>query len=160
MRGQLPAGLVIQTSEILNEIWSEICQQAEQDQLQDWLTDETLLEDIRAAVNSKTKSYRYVLPTQIAAKLADLSLDARCIQVARGGSGAFDARTIAHKVIVPFDQANNSVLGGSSEPYVNNPLRILEISLSYANAQKESYRLGAFVSFTRYCRREAGPKIH
>ena len=72
MRGQLPVGLVIQTSEILNEVWSEICQKAEQDQLQDWLTDETLLEDIRAGVNSKTKSYRYVLPTQIAAKFSGL----------------------------------------------------------------------------------------
>lgn len=125
-----------EASEILERTWSEICSLAEQGQLQDWLDDDTLIESIRGAINSTAKSFRYVLPTQVIAKLADSSLDCRCLQAARGGSGAFDARTIAHRVVVPFDQANDRVLGGSPEPYVNNPLRVPEVSASYRSAQR------------------------
>jgi hypothetical protein len=51
-------------------------------------------------------------------------------------SGSFDARTVAHQVIVPFDQANESVLGGAPEPYVNNPVRVPEVSARYRAPQK------------------------
>ncbi len=95
-------------------------------------------DEVSACINSSTKSYRYVLPTQILAKVVDSSLDCRCIQVKRGGQGAFDARTIAHGVIVPFDQENHRVLGGSPEPYVNNPLRVTEITPDNRDAQKDS----------------------
>jgi hypothetical protein len=91
--------------------------------------DDSLLLSIRECVNSQTKTYRYVLPTQLIAKYSDPSIDARCVQVQRGGKGAFDARSIAQNVIVPFDRTHYNVLGGSPEPYVNNPLRVPEISL-------------------------------
>jgi hypothetical protein len=78
---------------------------------------------VAASVNSRTKTYRYVLPTQLVSKLVDPNLDARCLQEGAPFPGAFDARTIAHDVIVPFDRANENVLGGSTEPYTSNPLR-------------------------------------
>ncbi|MBN2379715.1 restriction endonuclease, SacI family [candidate division WOR-3 bacterium] len=96
-----------------------------------------ITDTINRSINSKTKSYRYVLPTQVVAKLANPMLDARCLQTGRGGVGAFDARSVAHKVIVPFDKDNENVLGGSPEPYVNNPLRCPELSLKYRNQQKD-----------------------
>jgi len=37
---------------------------------------------------------------------------------------------------VPFDQANESVLGGAPEPYVNNPVRVPEVSQKYRGPQK------------------------
>lgn len=92
---------------------------------------------ISDSVNSKTISYRYVLPTQLIAKVANSSLDCRCIQVSRRGTGNFDARSICKKVIVPFDKDNEEVLGGSPEPYVNNPLRVPEISSSHRSGQKD-----------------------
>ncbi len=49
------------------------------------------------------------------------------------------ARQVAHKVIVPFDQQHNQVLGGSKEPYVNNPLRYPGITLDYRNQQRKSF---------------------
>jgi len=128
--------IITETTAILNRYWSEISTLAEKEKLNDWIDDKSLIESIRVVTNSSTKSYRYVLPAQIAAKLADSSLDCRCLQASRGGRGAFDARTVAHKVIVPFDQANENVLGGSPEPYVNNPLRVPEISIKYRTAQK------------------------
>lgn len=128
--------LADKSEEVLQKTWKEISHLAEMQKLKDWVKDANLLANIHSCVNSKIKSYRYVLPTQIAAKLADPSLDCRCLQASRGGSGAFDARTVAHSVVVPFDQASESVLGGSQEPYVNNPLRVPEVSERFRGAQK------------------------
>ncbi len=128
--------LTTDASRILGQAWDEVKALAESRRLKDWLRDAKLIKTIHRCINSRIKTYRYVLPTQIVAKLADHSLDCRCLQASRGGPGAFDARTIAHKVVVPFDQANESVLGGSQEPYVNNPLRVPEISQTYRAAQK------------------------
>jgi hypothetical protein len=96
--------------------------------------------DIAAAIvrsiNSKTKTYRYVIPTQILAKVVEPALDCRSIQEGASLAGAFDGRTICHSVIVPFDRANHNVLGGSTEPYVNNPLRIASVTAAFRGAQK------------------------
>lgn len=132
----MPKDLVTQASRILDDAWQGICAIAKTGRLEDCLHDEQLCEGVRRVIASSTKSYRYVLPTQLIAKLADPDLDCRCLQASRGGPGAFDARTVAHKVVVPFDQANDNVLGGSPEPYVNNPLRVPELSDKYRAAQK------------------------
>ncbi len=39
-------------------------------------------------------------------------------------------------MIVPFDRAHERVLGGSPEPYVNNPLRVPGITQDYRGPQK------------------------
>ena len=89
-------------------------------------------------LKSSTKSYHYVLPTQLLSKTVEHSLDCRSLQVSYGKPGAFDARSIAHKVIVPFDKKNHNVLGGSAEPYVNNPLRCPSVTLDNEAKQKNS----------------------
>lgn len=91
---------------------------------------------IEDSVNAQTKSYRYVLPTQLLAKVVDPALDCRSVQADSGLDQAFDARSICQKVIVPFDRENQNVLGGSTEPYVNNPLRIPAIKPEFKKAQK------------------------
>jgi len=93
-------------------------------------------ETIRECLTSKTKSYRYVLPTQLLSKSVDHSLDCTSLQVGHESPGSFDARTIAHYVIVPFDVDNYGVLGGSKEPYVNNPLRCPAVSVAYRGRQR------------------------
>lgn len=130
-----PAELVDAARKILDGLWKQVGRRSGASGLRDIIQGK-LATDIRAAVNSKSKSYRYVLPTQLAAKAASPDLDCRCLQMARGGRGAFDARTIAHGVVVPFDQTNNNVLGGSPEPYVNNPLRVSEVSAKFREPQK------------------------
>src|SRR5438552_5059114 len=122
--------------EILRVEWAKISALAEAKKLKDWLSNPKLLEAVNLSTNSPTKTYRYVLPTQVLSKLADSSLDSRCLQASRGGYVAFDARTVAHEVIVPFDQQNENVLGGSDEPYVSNPLRVSEVSAINRGAQK------------------------
>lgn len=94
-------------------------------------------EAIDRSINSKTKTYRYVLPSQLLPKLVEPSLDCRAVQVGASLPGAFDARSICQHVIVPFDRANDNVLGGSAEPYANNPLRIPAIVPEHRSAQKD-----------------------
>lgn len=94
-------------------------------------------EAVDRSINSRTKSYRYVLPTQVLAKVVDPELDSRSLQEGSGLAGSFDARSLCHTVIVPFDRANHSVLGGSPEPYVNNPLRVPALSTAHRAAQRD-----------------------
>lgn len=94
-------------------------------------------EAIRNLLRCKTKTYRYVLPTQILAKTTNHSFDCRCVQVGREPvQGNFDARSINEKVVIPFERENKNPLGGSSQPYVNNPLRVPEITDRFAYKQK------------------------
>src|SRR5690606_24687256 len=90
------------------------------------------------SITGATKTYHYVLLTQLLAKVVQPDLDCRSVQAGNFPyPGAFDARTIAHKVVVPFDKDNQNVLGGSVEPYVNNPLRVPGILPEYRSQQKD-----------------------
>lgn len=93
-------------------------------------------EAVKRSISSRTKSYRYVLPTQTLAKIVDPQLDARSLQEGSSLVGSFDARSLCHAVVVPFDRKNHNVLGGAPEPYVNNPLRIPSIQAEHRSAQK------------------------
>ena len=59
-------------AEILKAEWEKICSLAESGKLREWLDESNLLKAAHASVNSSTKTYRYVLPTQILSKLADV----------------------------------------------------------------------------------------
>jgi hypothetical protein len=85
---------------------------------------EAVRDAISRSIESKTKTYRYVLPTQLLSKVANPSLDCRAVQANAALPGAFDARSIAQHVIVPFERNTENVLGGAPEPYANNPMRI------------------------------------
>lgn len=124
--------------EYLRQRWKRIVSTFEQEDAIEPLAKEynPLKANIRSCLTSKTKSYRYVLPTQLLSKSVDHEWDCRSLQAAHDSEGSFDARTIAHKVIVPFDKENHNVLGGSNEPYVNNPLRCTSVSKTNRARQK------------------------
>lgn len=104
--------------ETLNALWAT----AQGESVAPKNVPQEILQAISASTNSNTLTYRYVLPTQLLAKFIDPSLDCRALQARSPRPGAFDARSVCHKVIVPFDRENNRVLGGSAEPYLNNPV--------------------------------------
>lgn len=74
-------------------------------------------------VNSRVQSIRYAVITQILGRIANPKRSVMMLQ--RGGSeeGAWDARSFATAVIVPWERQNHQVIGGSPDPYVSNPLR-------------------------------------
>jgi hypothetical protein len=115
--------------------WESVQQSSPTDDETPHLT-EPIRSAIQKSINSQTKTYRYVLPTQLLAKAVDPALDARCVQVASGLTKAFDARSLCHTVIVDFDRKNNDVLGGSPSPYLSNPLRIPALTQDHRGQQK------------------------
>ena len=80
-------------------------------------------------VNARITSIRFAIVTQLLGKIADPQRDLLCLQkgATRGGDavtpGRWDPRSFCVRVIVPWNRDNEQVLGGSGDPYVNNPLR-------------------------------------
>ncbi len=133
-------GLSYDCSVYLRQRWDEIRSRFEAPELDELIEplapNQEMILLIRDCLQSTTLSYHYVLPTQLLAKAVNPALDAHAVQAGYSGSGAFDARSIAHDVIVPFDRDHERVLGGSPEPYVNNPLRVPGITQDHRGPQK------------------------
>lgn len=91
---------------------------------------------IREVITGKHKTYRYVLVTGLLSKATDENVDPLSLQANDSSKGAYDARTIAHDVLVPFEREYlpNS-LGNSNEPFLNNPAR--HPRLSFDNAVRQ-----------------------
>ncbi len=113
-------------------------------------------EAIHRSINSKTKTYRYVLPTQLLAKSVDPSLDCRYIQKGSENPSAFDARSLCTSVIVEFDRENHGVLGASSDPYVSKPLRIAAIRGDYAAHQRDKKGFADLITVLEFAERNPG----
>lgn len=95
--------------------------------------DDEIGKDIELILRGTHKTYRYVLITGILAKATEESADALSIQAQDTSDGAYDARSLCHSVIVPFErQYLPESLGGSNEPYLNKPARFPRISLDNA----------------------------
>ena len=94
--------------------------------------------EIDALVNSKVVAVRYALVTQLLGKIADRSRDLRAVQLADGSAGAWDARSFATAVIVPWVAANQQVLGTSPEPYASKPLRRERLELDMPNVRDQA----------------------
>ena len=78
-------------------------------------------------------TYKYILFTALLAKATDESVNTLCLQKKSKLPGAYDARTICHKVIVPFEMnILGKALGGSNEPFLNKPARFPELSKTNA----------------------------
>lgn len=79
------------------------------------------------------KTYKYVLFTAILAKATNEDIDTLSIQAEDDSVGAYDARSLCHKVVVPFEREYvPHSLGDSNEPYLNKPARFVRISLDNA----------------------------
>ncbi len=84
--------------------------------------------EIDRFVNSSVVSIRYAFLTQLLGKHTDSARDLLCLQ--SGGrrssaelAGRWDPRGFCARVVVPWVQRNQGVLGTSADPYVNKPLR-------------------------------------
>lgn len=78
-------------------------------------------------------TFKYILFTAILSKATDSAINPLALQAKSTLPGAYDARTICHKVIVPFEISTlNKALGGSNEPFLNKPARFTELSKTNA----------------------------
>lgn len=86
-------------------------------------------EFIDYVIDNTHLTYKYVLFTALLSKATDQTINPLCLQKKSTLTGAYDARTVCHKVIVPFEMETlEKALGGSNEPFLNKPARFPELS--------------------------------
>lgn len=91
-------------------------------------TDE-IAKSIETVLRGTHKTFRYVLVTALISKATNNSVDPLSLQAQDNSNGAYDARSIAHEVLVPFERDFLPYsLGGSNEPYLNKPARFPRLS--------------------------------
>lgn len=86
-------------------------------------------ENIKKIINGRHKTYRYILVNGLLAKATNHLANPIALQAGSKLYGAFDARSLCHKVLVPFERDFlYKALGGSNEPFLNKPARFPELS--------------------------------
>lgn len=111
---------------LLDDYWCEVGMQAEAAPDHEFLEDGQLRSAVQSSINHAQVGYRFCLPVQLLGKVVNPSLDALALQ--RGSAskqvGTWDARSLASKVVAPFNLAQEAVLGTSADPYVGNAFRV------------------------------------
>ncbi len=84
---------------------------------------------VKEVISGSHKTYRYILVTGLLAKATNNDINPLALQAGAPLKGAYDARSLCHKVLVPFERdfLHNS-LGGSNEPFLNKPARFTHLS--------------------------------
>lgn len=85
-------------------------------------------------------TYRYILLTNLLAKATNGQANGLALQAGAELDGAFDSRSLCHKVVVDFDRDASQLagkLGRSNEPYLNKPARYT--ALTAQNAVRRGY---------------------
>lgn len=88
---------------------------------------------IASILKGTHKTYRYILVNALLAKATNENIDILSLQKGDGKKGKYDARTLCHKVLVPFEKLKlPGCLGNSNEPFLNKPARFTSLSISNA----------------------------
>lgn len=118
-------------------------------------------DEIKQIILGEHKTYRYMLITAALAKAVNPNINALALQAKSTLIGAYDARSLCHKVLVPIERAHlNNRIGGSNEPFLNKPARFAEISLSNSvRAGSDSILLGLLHSICTQLNSNNNPDI-
>jgi hypothetical protein len=96
------------------------------------------IQQIKGILSGEEVTYRYILVTAALSKVANSEIHYRAIQKGSSLQGAYDARSVAHKVVVPFEKSHGERLGGSNEPYLNRPARYPEFDMSNRDRNRKA----------------------
>lgn len=95
--------------------------------------DDDISQTIQTVLTGTHKTYRYILVNALLAKATNEKINALSLQKGDGKGGKFDARSLCHKVVVPFEKLQlPGCLGDSNEPFLNKPARFVSLSLTNA----------------------------
>lgn len=96
-------------------------------------TRDTITTNIETILSASHKTYKYVLITGVLAKASNAKANPIVLQAGADLKGAYDARSLCHNVLVPFERDFlRSILGGSNEPFLNKPARFTHLSKNNA----------------------------
>lgn len=105
---------------LLDEVWDEVLAIADLESARDVQWSDV----IHSLITEGGSTYPYMLLTQVLGKATDETLNATCIQESSEKYGAWDARSLASRVVVPWNvSVDRPFQGANSDPYVNNPAR-------------------------------------
>lgn len=100
--------------------------------------DDHIGELIEKVLRGSHKTYRYILVTALLAKSTNNEIDPLSLQAGDNSEGAYDARSLCHGIIVPFEREfYPNGIGGSNEPFLNKPARFTRLSEN--NAVRRGY---------------------
>lgn len=92
---------------------------------------ENTLSLLNTILNGSNITFVYMLFTALLAKATDEQIDPFILQIsgtARTNLRSYDARSLCHNVVVPFEREHLAgVMGGSNEPFLNKPARYQKI---------------------------------
>lgn len=114
-------------SELLETHWQIVVNEASVKAVVRYVDDAALCMAIEKSINHRQVTFRFCLPVQLLGKITNPALDIMRLQKKKGDSSditGWDARSLASKVVAPFNQRQENILGTSSDPYVGNPMRI------------------------------------
>jgi hypothetical protein len=121
---------------ILNREWNRILNDDEHD----YLNDEGLVRKISEVLHGSQLTYKYILVTNVLAKAVNSRIHYRAMQAQSDLSGAYNARSLGHQVLVGWEKDHGERLGGSNEPFLNKPARFPEFSLENAHRSASDHR--------------------
>ncbi|CAH0281639.1 hypothetical protein SRABI80_03731 [Peribacillus frigoritolerans] len=88
-------------------------------------------EEIYSVLNENHLTYKYILVNALLAKASFPEINMICLQKQSKLVGAYDARSLCHQVLVPFEEEKLfGAFGSSIEPFLNKPARVPELSTS------------------------------
>ncbi len=80
-------------------------------------------QSIESILSSSELTFKYILVTGILAKYVNPKVHPRALQAGSQLVGAYDARSLCHYVVVPFEKSKGNLFGLSNEPFLNKPAR-------------------------------------
>lgn len=78
---------------------------------------------IEQVLGSPDIAFKYILVTAYLAKRVNPEIHARALQAGSSLKGAYDARSLCHKLIVGFEKSKGNLFGLSNEPFGGKPAR-------------------------------------
>lgn len=121
---------------ILNQEWNRILNDNEHE----YLDDEIIIQNIREVLNASQLTYKYILVTNIIAKVVNPDIHYRSMQAQWDHSGAYNARSLGHQVLVEWEKEHGERLGGSNEPFLNKPARYPDFSMENSFRSEKAHR--------------------
>ncbi len=112
-------------TQLLEEQWQAVTVEGSVALDMHYVENKSTQEAVHDSINHALVSYRFCLPIQLLGKMLSPELD--CLRLQKSDpqdATGWDARTLGKKVVAPFNQRQEHILGTSEDPYVGNPTRI------------------------------------
>lgn len=105
-----------QAALVLERAWTKV------DDLRE-VPSEWAISCLNAVFEAKDVTFKYILVTGLLGKCTNHKIYSRALQTSSALKHSYDARSLCHKVVVPFEKTKGDMWGLSNEPFVNKPAR-------------------------------------